>query len=362
MKMTFKQAYLYNSFEEFVQDRYAISHDVTVVDLKSWLDELGLEYKKSFLKQQLIDLLISSGITPDQFYDRFPSAFYVIKSDYVNRFNLSDSEYNKLKKHLLEVTKVKGSYSSYMSGFDAKEFFDMTSDKIKELIPPIDKTKSEKAKQARIKGLTCVRCGDVQSSYKYINKDKVCKWCEEREYEAKRIKKYVDMCKSMLSDDKYVILDTETTGLYDDHEVIELAVINTKGEKLYYSKFCPSIEVDEDAQRVNGFSKEILKDEPVFKSEIKTIREVLSDKVVLAYNSHFDATMLRNTANKFDESLEINHECVMRLFQNFTDRSYRTSLQNACYEMDVDIYQCHDALGDCYMVLELLRAMSNTKY
>ncbi len=144
---------------------------MTVVDLKSWLDELGLEYKKSLLKQQLIDLLISSGITPGQFYDRFPSAFYVIKSDYVNRFNLSDSEYNKLKKHLLEVTKVKGSYSSYMSGFDAKEFFDMTSDKIKELIPPIDKTKSEKAKQARIKGLTCVRCGDVQSSYKYINKD-----------------------------------------------------------------------------------------------------------------------------------------------------------------------------------------------
>ncbi len=100
----------------------------------------------------------------------------------------------------------------------------------------------------------------------------------------------------------------------------------------------------------------------MFKSEIKAIREVLSDKVVLAYNSHFDATMLRNTANKFDEPLEINYECVMRLFQNFTDRSYRTSLQNACYEMDVDIYQCHDALGDCYMVLELLRAMSNTKY
>ena len=129
-----------------------------------------------------------------------------------------------------------------------------------------------------------------------------------------------------------------------------------------YSKFCPLIEVDEDAQRVNGFSKEILKDEPTFKSEIKAIREVLSDKVVLAYNSNFDATMLRNTANKFDEPLEINHECVMRLFQKFTDRSYRTSLQNACYEMDVDIYQCHDALGDCYMVLELLRAMSNTKY
>ncbi len=86
-----------------------------------------------------------------------------------------------------------------------------------------------------------------------LTKTKVCKWCEEREYEAKRIKKYVDMCKSMLSDDKYLILDTETTGLYDDHEVIELAVINTKGEKLYYSKFCPSIEVDEDAQRVKWF-------------------------------------------------------------------------------------------------------------
>lgn len=362
MEMTFKQAYLYDSFEEFIKDRYAISYDITVVDLKSWLNELGIDYRKSLLKQQLIELLVSNGITPIQFYEKFPAAFYVIKSDYVNRFNLSDSEYNKLKKHLLEVAKVKSSYSSRnpMCGFDVKQFFEMTDEKLKEFIPSIDVERSERQKQARIKALTCVECGDVQSSYKYISKEKVCVRCEELKAEKLRRKSFADKCQKLLLSENCVILDTETTGLDWEDQVIELAIVSMTGETLYHSLFNTDKEISNGAMYVHGITQECLSKYPTFKDEWSKIKSILDGKVLLIYNSKFDIRLLNQTlaAYDIDDFIDNPTQCIMLMFADYIDSRRWVKLIDACGIMDLEVYQTHRATDDCLLVLELIKAIA----
>ena len=47
----------------------------------------------------------------------------------------------------------------------------------------------------------------------------------------------------LLDIDNFIVIDTETTGMTADDEVIELAVVDMDGTVLYDSTFCPVTEV-----------------------------------------------------------------------------------------------------------------------
>ncbi len=363
-----KAAHEYDSLESFMADRYDLKFrqgkdGISKIDLDEWLTELNISFNKSATRDKLFKLLFENGITPIDCYERFPHWFAVIKSDYVERFNLTDSEYNRLKRtnFLKEITRIETSSSiNGMIGYDAKQFFELTEEELRAAIPPGDKERSEKARLARIKGLTCVRCGEVQRNYSQINKEKVCSICEEKEREATRMKLYSELCKEFLNSDSHVILDTETTGLSRWDEVIELAILDMKGNTLYESLFNPLESIPEESTNIHGITNEMVKEAPSFIEEWETIWNILKDKTVLIYNSRFDVNMIYQTLEKSEILCDDSFKsfCMMEFFKDYIQSRRWVKLSDACDSMVIEVKQDHRALCDCKMVLELIKAIA----
>lgn len=356
----FKAAHEYDSLESFMADRYDLKFNkgkngIDKIDLGNWLAELNIEFKKTATRDQMFELLFKQGITPMNCYERFPEYFVVIKNDYVERFNITDSEYTRLKrtKFLKEVSKVESSYAKNgMTGFCAKQFFEMTEELLRAAITPENKEKSERAKAARIKGLTCVRCGEVQSHYSRISKEKLCRDCQ-----------YAVQCEEFLNNDKYLILDTETTGLGWNDEIIELAILDTKGNVLYESMFNPNQSIPVEATNIHGITNEMVKDCPKISDEWEKIATIIKDKTLLIYNANFDTGMLYRTLEQhgivLEDDFRFNSFCIMNFYQNYRQERRWTKLSVACWEMNIEVEQNHRATDDCKMVLELIKAIAN---
>ena len=365
----FKAAHQYESLIDFMKDRYKSKFNqgkggITAFELKEFLTELNIQFNKSASRDKLFELLFENNVTLIQLYERFPHHYGVIKSDYVERFNLTDNEYNRLKKtrFLKEVGAIPTRSGGYMIAFDAKQFFEMSEVELRAAIPPGRNIDPEKARLARIKGLTCVRCGEVQFSYQYIDKEKVCYECRQKEAEIKRINYYADCCNNFLND-AHLILETATTGLDYDDEIIELAIVDMEGNTLYESLFNPTKSITEEATRLHKINDEMVKNAPRFIDEWEKILEIVKGKTVLIYNADFDDRMIYQTL-KTDEFLfksPFPMRCVMKFYQGFIDSESWISLADACNYMDLKVNQNYRAVNDCRVILELIKAIANKK-
>lgn len=367
----FKAAHQYSNLEAFLKDRYIFINGIYKDDLVKWLNELDIPFKKTINKSEMMDLLITNGMDLMDFYNRFPSNYCVIKSDYIEKFGLSNSDYEKLKRRgfLQEVARIESSYSKNgIIGFSAKQFFEMTDEALKEAIPPVDEEKKKRLAESRKKSLTCIRCGEVQSHHKYINKDKICDWCiSKEEYEleqqrfANRRLEIIKNCKDFLMNDSYVVLDTETTGLNYTDQIIELAILDMKGDIVYQSLFNPGYEISNEATDVHGISNDDVKYAPTYKDEWPTIYEKIKNKTLLIYNSNFDIKMLKQMINLQSIDIEeftIDSRCIMNMYSRFIDSERWCKLSDACCDMGIYINQEHRAVGDCMMTIELIRKIS----
>lgn len=99
--------------------------------------------------------------------------------------------------------------------------------------------------------------------------------------------------------DDFIMLDTETTGLENDDEVVELGIIDARGNELYSCTFRPEKAVNPEAAKVSGLTNEKLADSPLFRDEWPKIKAVIADHPVIAHNIDFDSRLLAQTARKY---------------------------------------------------------------
>lgn len=141
---TFKSAHECESLEEFVQEHYRIKFNkgkrgLAVADLKWVADHKGIEYKSNITRDELFDLLEKHGVTPMYLFKNFPESMGVIHYDYIERFNVTKNEFQKLKRrNFFEVVnhdevRMYGKYA-YVPIFSAEQFFSMTREKIDEAL------------------------------------------------------------------------------------------------------------------------------------------------------------------------------------------------------------------------------------
>lgn len=146
---------------------------------------------------------------------------------------------------------------------------------------------------------------------------------------------------SFLNRDDVVILDTETTGFTG--EVIELAIINTRGRTLYNQRFLPSTQVEAAATDVHGITYDALRHEPPFATEHQTILSILEQATIhLIYNAPFDVGRLDFTCKLYRlPPLPLKAQCLMKM------RGGRQKLGGG-----------HSALEDCLKALQVLKELN----
>lgn len=95
------------------------------------------------------------------------------------------------------------------------------------------------------------------------------------------------------------ILDTETTGLDGSDQVIELAILDMDGVKLFERRFRPSVEINPFAQQVHQISAEKLADCGRWSDSHNEIETILAGKQVVIFNQAFDIRLMKQTAVAF---------------------------------------------------------------
>ena len=151
-----------------------------------------------------------------------------------------------------------------------------------------------------------------------------------------------------------VILDTETTGLDDEAQIIQLAIIDMQGNTLFDSLLRPSCEISAGAASVHQITADKLIDAPTIVDVIDDVKKIIFRNRVITYNADFDSRMLRQTLSAYKLDAEwmkqVNFQCVMKIYAESIGSKKWLKLTGGD----------HSAVGDCKATLELLRRMAVT--
>ena len=99
---------------------------------------------------------------------------------------------------------------------------------------------------------------------------------------------------------KYIVLDTETTGLEvkQGHRIIEIGAVlvnnRVKSDQYFHSYLNPQRSIDEKAYEVHGISLESLEDKPLFEEVAEDFIQFVEGSTLVIHNAPFDLGFLNN--------------------------------------------------------------------
>jgi len=186
-----------------------------------------------------------------------------------------------------------------------------------------------------------------------------------------------------------LILDTETTGLGRDDEIIEICLIDLDGNVLLNTLIKPTISIPEGASRIHGIYDQDVENAPSWADIYEDFIDIIKDKKVNIYNSEFDIKMInrtsypygfkeinhieyKNSTNQRDlnKFIFINFHCVMLEYADvwgdyheYFDNNRWQSLSDAAEQQSIDISDLttHRAYADCEITRRLLLKINNNE-
>jgi len=166
-----------------------------------------------------------------------------------------------------------------------------------------------------------------------------------------------------------VFLDTETTGIGPNAEIVEIAIVDNAGQTLFDSLVKPRGPIEPDAARVHKITASMVQDSPSWDVVWEQVRPVLSGRLVGIYNSEFDLRLMKQTHQRFWMQWDLPDEqffCVMKLYAQFVGEwnhrhgNYRWhSLDSAGSQCKIALQNVHRALGDALLTQAVFSAMVN---
>lgn len=178
----------------------------------------------------------------------------------------------------------------------------------------------------------------------------------------------IQWARNVLEEKTALIIDTETTGLEDNDEIIQIAIIDTRGHVLLDTFVKPTKEISPKACAVHGIEEKHLTHALTFAELYHSIAKLLCKQSLIAYNAEFDKRLLMQTCEKYGLSeIEIlDWTCAMEKYAYFwgkrqADKFRRQNLSLACKQQDLPVTNAHNAVNDCLLTLKLIQVMANAE-
>jgi DNA polymerase-3 subunit epsilon len=167
-----------------------------------------------------------------------------------------------------------------------------------------------------------------------------------------------------------IYLDTETTGMHFNSEVIEIGIINDQGEVLFDQLIKPRGKIDPAAGRVHGITLEMLIDAPTWEQVWPQAEAVLSGRKIGVYNVEFDMRLLKQTLKRSWMNWVIPDKDffdIMKLYARFygdwdpIHKNFRyQSLEIAGRQCGIRLPNTHRAVDDCLLTMALLHYIADS--
>ncbi|MBI6131925.1 3'-5' exonuclease [Serratia marcescens] len=171
--------------------------------------------------------------------------------------------------------------------------------------------------------------------------------------------------------DNVLILDTETTGLGDDAEIVEISLIDTSGRVLLNTLVKPRSVIPASATAIHGITNEMVATAPSWPDVYSKFYQLISGRKIVVYNSDYDTRLLDQTNEDWGltEPSYIERpkfECAMLAYAKFYGQKserggYKWQKLTAAAEQQGVIIDGtpHRALCDCLTTLGVIKAMAN---
>jgi DNA polymerase-3 subunit epsilon len=166
-----------------------------------------------------------------------------------------------------------------------------------------------------------------------------------------------------------VYLDTETTGLGNDAEIVDIAIIDSDGTELLNTLVRPTLIIPPGATEVHGITNEDISRAPTF-ADISPNLNSYSNRLIVIYNRDYDLRVCHQSAkaNKIDPWAPPETICAMELYAEFYGDwndyhgAYRWQKQSdAARQLSIEIpADLHRAAADANLCRLIIEAMAAT--
>ncbi len=118
-----------------------------------------------------------------------------------------------------------------------------------------------------------------------------------------------------------LILDTETTGLGEKDEVVEISIIDMRGNVFIDTLIKPTILIPPSSSAIHKITNMDISNAPYITEIITELTRLFRNNTVAIYNAEFDLRMLRQSLHahgqRLSHNLRDNVCCAMELFSTF---------------------------------------------
>ena len=166
-----------------------------------------------------------------------------------------------------------------------------------------------------------------------------------------------------------VFLDTETTGVKPTDDLVDIAILDGRGETLLEQLLKPSRPIPADTSAFNGISNKMVATAPDLQEIYPTLADVVANRVVVAYNSDFDRTMLAAALRRrgLPDIAASSWDCAMEAYAAFNGESswhrpgFRwMSLEKATAKLGIP-QPTHRARADAEACRRVVHALASLK-
>lgn len=219
-----------------------------------------------------------------------------------------------------------------------------------------------------------LRCCDCHVYGERLDKNGRCYRCRDRYDIAEQSDYATRRLEELANASDWIIVDTETTGLGNDAEIVQIGIVDADGNKLMDRLVRPLGPIEPEATAIHGITADMVAGEPAWADIWPEVSGLINGRLVLTYNAAFDGRMVKQSCAAHDLSLPdtTGWECVMELFAAHTgDYSdyhggfrWYTLERAALYHRGIRLSESerrklHDASGDAWLTWRLVKSFGN---
>lgn len=227
---------------------------------------------------------------------------------------------------------------------------------------------SPKQLAALAQGRECIgtiMCNGCEKRFPdYLMENSLCENCHAQ----KRLARCIRVAQGWMNSTSVILLDTETTGLDDRAEIIEISLIDNQGVTLLDTLVRPVSPIPAAATAIHGICDADVQNSPSWADIHDEFERIVAGKDVIIYNAAYDVRLLEQTCALHGlQAPSLNAKCAMELYALWYGEEgygghYRwQSLQFAAEQCGVSRAGAHRSLVDCEMTLGVIRSIARSE-
>jgi DNA polymerase III alpha subunit (gram-positive type) len=187
---------------------------------------------------------------------------------------------------------------------------------------------------------------NTRSSFQYVTRQQVIEYARNKIQE------------------QPVYLDTETTGLEFDDEIIEIAIVDSEGKVIFDSFIKPQKPIPLSATAINHITNEMVQNSPTLPQVWPQIKYHLSNRPIGMYNAEFDIRMILQSLkiNQIPDDGKFNAFDIMKVYSDFMGSDRRFRLEQAGRNLGIKIPNSHRAADDTLLTRAVFHSIAGVQY